>query len=225
MKYFLYSLIFILGACIISFLKVIAYDYPQISFTRSSHCDYCGRILRWFEIIPIIGYFIVHGKCSQCKNQIDFQNPFWEFIGGVIWLIIVHSGAWYYLPIFVMLVLLSFTDGFFGYIYPIFYLISLPSLIWLLPNLHIITGLSVYIVLWLLAQNHPLGLGDVEIIAVLSLLFNLQTILSIVLLACFFCLLAFAVNKKRSFRFIPYLAVATGIIYLIFQLKLWQNLS
>lgn len=219
MTLFLYFIFFILGACIISFLKVIAYDYPQLSITRRSHCDHCNRILRWFEIIPILGYFIVHGKCIRCKMQIDFSNPFWEFIGGFFFTLIVYQHDWKYLPIFIMLVLLGFTDHFYGYIYPIFYLLSLPTL-FLVKPLHWLPAVILYLTLFLLSKKFEFGLGDVEVISLLGLIFKFETVLQIIIVACSFCILSYLVNKKRSFRFIPYLACATGVIYLIFYLKL-----
>ncbi|QTK09087.1 prepilin peptidase [Staphylococcus haemolyticus] len=35
---------------------------------RRSKCDYCGRKLCWFELIPIFSFFILKGK-SNCCNQ------------------------------------------------------------------------------------------------------------------------------------------------------------
>lgn len=215
LKYFLYFILFILGACIISFLKVIAHDYPQIDVRRRSHCDFCGRILRWFEIIPVIGYFIVHGRCFLCKKQLDFWNPLLEFTGGLFLLLIGHFEDWSYIPIFIMLILLSFSDAFFGYIYPIFYLLSLPTIVLNFHQLHFLVALVIYLTLLLFGHRYPLGLGDIDVIALLSLILGLTFTLKIILLACGICLIVFLANKKRSFRFIPYLTIATGIIYLI----------
>lgn len=213
MIYFLYLLFFILGACIISFLKVIAHDYPQISLIRRSHCDYCGRILRWFEIIPIIGYFIVHGKCISCKNQLDFKNSIFEFTGGLALCFFLYIDDFSYLPFFLMLIILGFSDSFFGYVYPIFYLLALPSLLLHFHHLHWLTALIIYLSLSLLHKKYPLGLGDIEVLTIIGLLFDLNSFLNILLLACSFCLVQYFWYKKRAFRFIPYLTWSTGIIY------------
>ena len=220
MTLFLYFIFFILGACTISFLKVLAFDYPQINVTRRSHCDHCSRILRWYEIIPIIGYFIVHGKCSQCKMQLDFYNPLQELLAGLFFGCIMYSGDYSYLPIFIMLTILAFTDHYYGYVYPIFYLLSLPTIILNLTQLHPLTSILIYLFLLLLSKRFELGLGDIEIMTILGLIFNITPFLYIVLLACFFCLITYLGTKKRSFRFIPYLAIATGVIYLIFSFRI-----
>ncbi|TGD23313.1 prepilin peptidase [Companilactobacillus suantsaicola] len=214
MEYLLQLLIFIFGACIISFLKVFAQDYPQIN-TRRSQCDYCHRILRWYEIIPILGYFIDNGKCSTCKNQINFLNPLQEFCGGLLILSSYYFNNLSYLPLILTLILLGFCDAFYGYVYPIFYLGFLPTIIWHFSGQHLLISLLVYLSLLLLSRNHLIGLGDVEIISILALVFNLELFLLIMILACLLCIGNFAVNKKRSFRFIPYLCIATGFVFVI----------
>ncbi|KRN98246.1 hypothetical protein IV57_GL001246 [Companilactobacillus kimchiensis] len=219
MKFFLSIIFFILGACIISFLKVIAHDYPHLSVTRRSHCDHCRRILEWFEIIPIIGYFVVHGKCFSCKKQIDFFNPLQELLGGLFFSWIAHLDDWFYWPFFIMLILLGFMDYYYGYIYPIFYLLSLPTLILIYPRLHLTLALLTYLILFLLSKRYLFGLGDIEVLTIISLIFGYQLFLNIVILACLLCIGVYLTNKKRSFRFIPYLTTATGIIYLIFSIK------
>lgn len=219
MRFFLYFIFFILGACIISFLKVIAYDYPQLNVTRRSHCDHCNRILRWFEIIPIIGYFIVNGRCISCKKQINFWNPLQELCGGLWFLLIVYQQDYDWIFLFIMLVLLGFMDQFYGYIYPIFYLILLPA-IWIDHlSLNYLVAIVVYFSLLLISRRWPLGLGDIEVMALLGLIIGLTKLLDIILVACLICLVAYFGKQKRSFRFIPYLTVATGIIYLIFSFR------
>lgn len=213
MKYFLYLIIFMLGACIISFLKVVAHDYPHLSLTRRSHCDYCDRILRWFEIIPIIGYFIVYGKCSHCKNQISFLNPVNEFIGGSIFLTLINCNDFALIPLFLLLILLGFCDAFFGYVYPMTYVIVIPTLFW--HQFHPLIGLIFYFSLLLFSRKYEFGLGDIEVIALLGLILGWFSTLWIITLACLICLTAYLVHKKRSFRFIPYLSYSTGIVYLI----------
>lgn len=218
LKYFLYFTIFILGACIISFLKVIAHDYPQINTTRRSHCDYCGRILRWYEIIPIAGYFITNGKCSSCKNQINFWHPIIEAIGALMFLLVVSLGDYKYLPLLIGLTILGFSDAEYGYVYPATYLIILPTI--LLSPLHILNALLTYLILLLISRKYAFGLGDIEILAMLSLIFGLIITLWILTIACSMCIVTFLINKKRSFRFIPYLTFATGIVYLILSFNM-----
>ena len=39
----------------------------------ASHCDKCGRKLRAFELIPIISYLMLGGRCRSCKEKIPYS--------------------------------------------------------------------------------------------------------------------------------------------------------
>lgn len=56
------------------------------SLLGSSHCDFCKKELRWFENIPVLGYFFVGGKCSKCKKKLSLQYPIVEFCVGLLFL-------------------------------------------------------------------------------------------------------------------------------------------
>lgn len=37
---------------------------------RRSSCDGCGRQLRWFELVPVLGFFALRGRCRTCGATI-----------------------------------------------------------------------------------------------------------------------------------------------------------
>lgn len=85
---FLFSLGTILG----SFMNVfVDRGERKESLMGNSHCDFCGKELRWFENVPVLGYFIVRGKCSGCKRKLSFQYPLVEFLTGVVFLLVGYS--------------------------------------------------------------------------------------------------------------------------------------
>jgi len=63
---------FALGAAAASFLTVVMDRVPrrQSIIRPPSHCDACGRALRWYENLPIIGYLMLRGRCSSCGASI-----------------------------------------------------------------------------------------------------------------------------------------------------------
>ena len=65
---------------------VEAFNGAKESLLGSSHCDFCGKTLKWFENIPVLGYFFVRGKCSKCKKRLSFQYPLVEFCLGLLFL-------------------------------------------------------------------------------------------------------------------------------------------
>ena len=66
-------LFFILGSIIGSFLNVLIYRLPKKeSIVKSrSHCTYCGKQILNMDLIPIISYIILRGKCRYCKKPIS----------------------------------------------------------------------------------------------------------------------------------------------------------
>lgn len=60
--------LFILGACVGSFLNVVIHRVPRgqsISFP-GSHCPRCGKAIAWYDNIPIVSWLILRGRCRQC---------------------------------------------------------------------------------------------------------------------------------------------------------------
>lgn len=63
----------VLGAVIGSFLAAILVRWPEgRSVARGrSHCDSCGKVLEPGELVPILSWFLVRGKCRGCGAAID----------------------------------------------------------------------------------------------------------------------------------------------------------
>jgi len=87
----LYIMIFILGAIIGSFLNVCIYRIPinKKIITGRSKCTSCNREIRWFDLIPIISFFILKGKCRDCRSGINFRYAIVETLTGLIFALIV----------------------------------------------------------------------------------------------------------------------------------------
>ena len=65
--------VFILGAAIGSFLNVVILRTPlkQSIIVNRSHCMSCGKQLRNIDLIPIVSYIFLRGKCRFCKAKIS----------------------------------------------------------------------------------------------------------------------------------------------------------
>src|SRR4030043_497211 len=114
---FIYIFFFILGTLVGSFLNVVVIRLKKnesILKTRS-HCPYCKKKLKWFELIPIISFFIQKGRCRKCKKKISWQYPLVEFFTGLIFILSVF----YYLNYFSLYNLINFfyllVFSFFGF--------------------------------------------------------------------------------------------------------------
>ncbi len=73
-----------------SFLNVVAGRYnPERSFFESknilgrSRCPHCGTTLRWYELIPLLSFIWLGGRCRTCRSRISWRYPLAEILAGV----------------------------------------------------------------------------------------------------------------------------------------------
>lgn len=77
---------FFVGLCIGSYLNVVIYRLPrdQTSITGRSKCPCCGRVLAWKDLIPLLSYIILRGRCRYCRERISLRYPLVEVITGAV---------------------------------------------------------------------------------------------------------------------------------------------
>lgn len=46
--------------------------------TNRSHCNHCSHLLIWSDLIPLLSYFILKGKCRYCNRPISYRYPIIE---------------------------------------------------------------------------------------------------------------------------------------------------
>lgn len=86
-----YLLVFIFGACFGSFGNVLIHRLPlEEKITGRSRCASCGKIVPWYHNIPLLSYFILKGKCSQCGAKFSLQYPIVEFLVATLWVVVFH---------------------------------------------------------------------------------------------------------------------------------------
>ncbi|MGH2621344.1 MAG: prepilin peptidase [Anaerolineales bacterium] len=80
------------GVILGSFLNVCIDRIPRGESLAAgrSHCDRCGRSLPALELIPVISYLALRGRCRQCGVRIPLRVPLVELgtgvLFGLIWL-------------------------------------------------------------------------------------------------------------------------------------------
>ena len=82
----IYAFIFILGACFGSFLNVVIYRVPKkMSVIRpASHCFSCKKRIPLKDNVPILGYFLLGGKCRNCNAEFPSRYAFVELITAIL---------------------------------------------------------------------------------------------------------------------------------------------
>jgi len=95
MDFFVYFLIFIFGISIGSFLNSVIYrlEINQSPFFGRSFCPSCHHQLSWFDLIPILSFLLLKGKCRYCQKPISIQYPLIEISTGLIFLLIFNFSA------------------------------------------------------------------------------------------------------------------------------------
>lgn len=76
---------FVLGLIIGSFLNVVILrHHTGVSIDGRSGCMVCSKQLVWFELIPVVSYICLRGRCSGCKSKISLQYPLVELATGIL---------------------------------------------------------------------------------------------------------------------------------------------
>ena len=93
MNIVLYTLIFIIGTLFGSFFTLAVYRIPlgkDITHERS-FCPNCNHKLQFLDLIPILSYIFLGGKCRYCKQKIRPRYLLLETMSGVIFVLFAVS--------------------------------------------------------------------------------------------------------------------------------------
>ena len=88
MDIIVYVFMFVIGVLLGSFYTLAVHRIPlkqDITHTRS-YCPKCNHKLNFLDLIPILSYIFLGGKCRYCKNRIRPRYIIIEIISGIIFL-------------------------------------------------------------------------------------------------------------------------------------------
>ncbi len=227
------AFVFIFGLLIGSFLNVCIYRIPreeEIVYTPS-HCMSCGTRIRWFDLLPVISYLLLKGKCRSCKQKLSLQYPAVEFVNGLAYVGIYliygfNKDLIIYCALFSILVVVSLID-YSHQIIPNGLVIALLilGLIHLAFNLdqwltYLIGFFAVSLILFIIAiiTRGNMGGGDIKLMAAAGLLIGWKYILLALMLASILgsviglTLMALKViTRKQMIPFGPFLSAGIFI--------------
>lgn len=112
MEILIYIYIFIIGACFGSFFNVVGL---RISAGKSivrprSSCPKCGHELSLWELVPILNYFFLGGKCRKCKTHISTKYVLFEIVTAMLFIysyyMLGFSGEFFISLLFVSLIMI-----------------------------------------------------------------------------------------------------------------------
>ena len=239
----LYTLAFIFGACIGSFLNVCIYRIPAaMSIVHpGSSCPNCNTMISFYDNIPILSYLVLMGKCRHCKTPISPRYPFVELLGAVSALAcaLTFGPTLHGLLIFFFLatlIVVTFIDLDYRIIpdvitlpgIPIFFLFSLamPGISWLDSIIGILVGGgSLFSVAWVyhaITGREGMGGGDIKLLAMMGAVIGWKGILFTIFAASavgtvvgLLTMVKSSKGMRLAIPFGPFLATG-GVLYLFF---------
>jgi leader peptidase (prepilin peptidase)/N-methyltransferase len=112
--------LFVVGACVGSFLNVAIYRIPleniNIISPKRSFCPNCKAKIKFYHNIPLLSYILLLGKCAYCKAKISFNYFSVELLSALLFVLVflhfkaINLESIVFLLICLNLILLSFID-------------------------------------------------------------------------------------------------------------------
>lgn len=231
---------FFIGASIFSFLNVVIYRMPQGESVVNgrSHCMTCGHVLTAKELVPIISYLFLRGRCKNCGERISKRYLIVESIGGAAF---VCCGAFYGigqtgvislrgLLVFLFLAVLTVvaaidydTQMIYDRFHVIIFVLGVAA-IWLFPEHSLVSRCIGMFVISLpmvgLAMVIPgaFGGGDIKLMAACGWFLGVKGIVCAMFIGLLtggiYCVVLLAkkqIGRKEHFAFGPWLAVGLAI--------------
>jgi len=93
---------FVIGLVFGSFLNVVVYRLKSgepIGLSRS-FCPYCKTTLKWHDLVPLLSFICLRGRCRYCHKKISWQYPIVEILSGLIWVIVAYKINFQFFPTF-----------------------------------------------------------------------------------------------------------------------------
>lgn len=227
-------LVLVLGACIGSFLNVCIYRIPKNEsvVTKSSHCYSCGHVLGWGDLIPIISYILLKGRCRYCSEKFSLQYLLVELSTGLLYLSIYNKFGYDWITLL------------FWALFSVLLVVTVIDIhYFIIPNEILITGLVIGLIIIVsqlmdrlfsgiigffiaglimlliaIVSKGGMGGGDIKLSAVMGLYLGWQGVL-VALFIAFLCggiwgsllLLTGRKGRKDAVPFGPYLALGGAI--------------
>lgn len=240
--------IFALGLAFGSFYNVVALRLlknESIVFPKS-HCPKCKKKLQWYELIPVLSYVFLLGKCHKCQTKISIIYPLIELLTGFLFF------ASYYvfgislefiisLIISSILVIIYITD-FKEYIIldevlllgSILIIMTFFSYLGFVATLiKILHGLGLFVIFYLikllgdkLFKKESLGGGDIKLAFIIGLVLGIKLGMFSIVISSFlafpYAIVVSLFKKVREIPFGPFLITALLIIY--FKIEFFSEL-
>lgn len=226
----------IIGLITGSFLNVAIFRIPREEsvVTPRSHCPACGHVLHTTDMVPVLSYIWLGGRCRYCKARISYRYVMVELLTSGAFAMVVMTNeipgialaGWLFASILIMS---AFTDIETGLIpnritYPGM-VIGLLLSVFTVGVLNALAGLLLFAGSFLglaLLSKGGLGGGDVKLAGVIGAFLGWQSSITTFVISSLaggiwavLLLAAGRVNRKSSMKFGPFLAASAWLVWML----------
>lgn len=229
--------VFLFGLAVGSFINVCVYRIPRgMSIVApQSHCPKCNKKLTPGELIPLLSFIILKGKCKTCGESISMRYPLIEILTGMVFVLTLFYGKslrnW---PTAIFIAFLALTVSFIDIDFKIVPdSLVLAGIVWWIVDTLLIKSTTVYnslgglsvgsgvLLVLTMVSRGGMGMGDVKIAGVYGL-FLAATGACLMLFIASLTGAAFGIVmvilRKRRFKdpipFGPFLSMASLVVLL-----------
>lgn len=236
--------LFIIGSVIASFANALIYRIPrQIAIYKGrSYCENCYHKLSWYDLIPIVSYLLLKGKCRYCHHEISINHLLFECFGGCLMIFCFYYFSLSFKMILIFLIVMNLiVIAIIDYNTMDIYLSTILSLLVLVITYRYLIGMNfvesaiaaLLISLTMFIFNFfipdSFGFGDIELMFVSGILLGIKRnilafCLGVIIAGLYvsYLLIFKKVDVKKHIAFAPFLVV--GIVILLFygnQIIMW----
>lgn len=232
---------FILGTLLGSFYNVVGWRLPRGESIVSppSHCPNCNHKLKFWELLPILSFFLQRGKCTSCKQKISWFYPIFEACCGLLFAFafLAYGFTWQLLLVltFISMLIIIMVSDFNYMIIPdevliifgillsieITFLYGFNQLIISLGN-GVLAAIFIYLLKLIgdfIFKKESMGGGDIKLLFVFGLVFGWESAIFSIFLGSLIGLplsLIVLCKKKNDhiIPFGPYLSLGAIVILL-----------
>jgi prepilin signal peptidase PulO-like enzyme (type II secretory pathway) len=228
---------FVFGTIFGSFLSAWMWraHHGKSIFKGRSACPRCGTTIAWFDLIPIISFFVLRGKCRTCGKDISRQYPLVELFLGVAFLCIGLFETAHGIVIFRDMFIMFFLTFVFVYdlrhqqilesatLFPALLLFIGTGVIfpWSIPSMLIgaTVGGGVFLLQYLISRGTWIGIGDLYLGVFMGIILGWPLVIVAIIVAYVLgalvttpLLLLKKKTAKSKVAFGTYLSLATVVV-------------
>lgn len=228
--------IFLFGLVFGSFYNVVGLRVPQKESIvhPPSHCTKCQRRLTALDLVPVLSYAFLGGKCRSCGNKISWVYPVIELMTGVLFAFAYWRLGWsievivafVFISLLVIIVVsdlayMQIPDKVLLFFLPLLAIgrVLSPLTPWWDSLVGAVVGFGILYIIAVLS-NGGMGGGDIKLFFLIGLVLGtIDTLLTLFLAAVIGMIVGFTVlsknkqGRKTPIPFGPSIALAAVIVY------------